>query len=62
MTHEEAIIKSAVIHQKNSAAFHAAYVSHKSEGRKYLARLYSKWAAEESAIARALMRIEGGEE
>ena len=58
MTHEEAIRKSAVNHQRSSASFHASYEAHKSEGREFLASMYSKWAAEYSAIARALMRIE----
>ena len=61
MTYEEAIRKSAVIHQRQSASFHAAYDKHKSEGREFLASMYSNWAAEHSTIARALMCIEGDE-
>ena len=62
MTHAEAIRKSAVSHQRQSASFHASYDAHKSEGRDLLASMYAQWAAEESALARALMGIEGGEE
>ena len=58
MTYEEAIRKSAVIHQRQSASYHASYEEHRDAGRECLAVLYSKWAEEESAIARALMRIE----
>ena len=58
MTHEEAVRKSAVIHQIHSADYHAAYAAHRDQGREYLASLYAQWAAEESALARALMRIE----
>ena len=59
MTYEEAIRKSAVSNQRQSASFHAAYDEHKSEGREILASMYSNWAAEHSAIASALMCIEG---
>ena len=38
---------------------HAAYAAHRDQGREYLASMYAQWAAEESALARALMRIEG---
>ena len=58
MTHEEAIRKSAVSHQILAASYHATYEEHRDAGREYLAVPYSKWAEEESAIARALMRIE----
>ena len=58
MTYEEAIRKSAVSHQRQSASYHASCDAHKSEGSEYLASMYAKWAAEESALARALLRIE----
>ena len=57
MTHAEAVRKSAASHQRQSASFHADYDAHKSEGREFLARWYAQLAAEESALARALMGI-----
>ena len=58
MTYEEAVRKSVLMHQMHAASYHATYEEHRDAGREYLACMYAKWAEEESAIARALMRIE----
>lgn len=61
MTHEEATIKAAIQFQRLAAIYHSEFCEKREKGSEF-ARMYSDWAAEYSAIARALMRIEGGEE
>ena len=56
MTHEEAIRKSAVSHQRQSASFHRDFCKNREEGREYLASMYAQGAAEESAPARLSRR------
>ena len=58
MTHEEAVRKLAIQRQKLAAIYHSEFCSKREEGSE-LASMYAQWAAEESALARALMRIEG---
>lgn len=62
MTHEEACRKSAIQNQRLAAIYHSEFCTKREEGSKFLTSMYSDWAAERSAIARALMGIEGGEE
>lgn len=62
MTHEQAVRKAAAFYQGLAADRHAQYRRFVDEGKSTLAVFYSGWAAEFAAIARALMKIEGGEE
>lgn len=62
MTHEQACREAAAFYQGLAAGSHENYRRFVDEGKNTLAALYSKWAAENAAIARALMGIEGGEE
>ena len=62
MTHEQACRKAAAFYQSLAADRHEQYRRFVDEGRSTLAVFYSGLAAEFAAIARALMKIEGGEE
>lgn len=62
MTHEQACREAAAFYQSLAADRHEQYRRFVDEGKSALAALYSGWAAEFAAIARALMKIEGGEE
>ena len=62
MTHEQACSDAAVFYQHCAAGSHERYRRFVDEGNNTLAAIYSGWAAENAAIARALMGIEGGEE
>ena len=61
MTHAEAIRKAAIQFQRLAAIYHSDFCEKREKGSEF-ARMYSNYAAEYSAIARALMGIEGGEE
>ena len=58
MTHEEAIRKSAVNHQRLADLYHRDFCKKREEGSEFLASMYSNWSAGYYAIARALLRIE----
>ena len=58
MTHAEAIRKSAIVSQRMGASYSADANRNRDEGQIFLAEMYADWAAEQYAIARALMRIE----
>ena len=62
MTHEQACREAVALYQSLAADRHAQYRRFVDEGKNTLAVFYSGWAAEFAAIARALMKIEGGEE
>ena len=62
MTHEQACREAAAFYQQWAAGAHEQYRRFADEGKNTLAALYSGMAAENAAIARALMGIEGGEE
>ena len=62
MTHEQACREAAVLYQHSAANRHEKYRRFVDEGKNALAALYSGWAAESAAIARALLKIEKGEE
>lgn len=59
MIHEEACRKSAIQNQRMAAIYHIEFCTKREEGSKFLASMYSDWAAVRSAFARALMKIEG---
>ena len=61
MTHEQACREAAVLYQHWAAGWHEKYRRFADEGKNTLAALYSGMAADHAAIARALMKIEGGE-
>ncbi|MEE1653770.1 MULTISPECIES: hypothetical protein [Brachymonas] len=61
MTHEQACRKAAAFYQSLAADRHEKYRRFVDEGENALAALHSEMAAENAAIARALMKIEGGE-
>ena len=61
MTHEEAIREAAANFQFAAACNHRDYRRYIDGGNSVMAVIYSRWAAENAAIARALMKIEGGE-
>ena len=58
MTHAEAIRKVAIISQRIAASYRVDANRNRDDGQIFLAKMYADWAAEEYAIARALMRIE----
>ena len=62
MTHEEAIRKAALTSQRMGASYRVDANRNRDEGQIVLAEMYANWSAEQYAIARALMKIEGGEE
>lgn len=62
MTHEQACREAAVLYQHWAAGWHEKYRRFVDEGKTVLAAIYSGMAAENAAIARALMGIDGGEE
>ena len=62
MTHEEAIRKAAITSQHMGASYRVDANRSRDEGQIFLAEMYADWSAELYAIARALMKIEGGEE
>lgn len=62
MTHEQACRKAAAHFQYAAELNYRDYRRYLDEGDRAIAVIYSGWAAELAAIARALMGIEGGEE
>ena len=62
MTHEQACRAAAAFYQQWAAGSHEKYRRFVDEGKNALAVFYSGRAAENAAIASALMGIEGGEE
>lgn len=61
MTHEQACRKAAAHYQYAAELNYRDYRRSIDEGDRVMAVIYSRWAAELAALARALMGIEGGE-
>ena len=60
MTHAEAIRKTAIQAQRMGASYRADAERKRNDiGDENLAGMYAEWSAEQYAIARALMGIEG---